>query len=71
MSHDHDHHQGGSGGHFYKGLFFGLILGVGLAYFLKTKEGQEVKRQLLGKGEDLVDEVSSRVIEFLEQEPTP
>ncbi len=69
MSH-HDH-SGGSEGHFYKGLFFGLIVGVGVAYFLKTKEGQEVKRQLLGKGSDLVDEISSRVIEFIEEQPTP
>ena len=65
------HEHGNSESHFYKGLFFGAILGVGLAYFLRTKEGQEVKRQLLGKSEDLIDEISNRVIEFLEEEPTP
>lgn len=68
MSH-HEHQN--TEGHFYKGLFFGLVLGVGLAYFLKTKEGQEVKEQLFGKGGDLVDEISGRVIEFLEEQPNP
>lgn len=67
----HNHHEQGSESHFYKGLFFGLVVGVGLAYFLRTKEGQEVKKQLFGKGGDLVDEISTRVIEFLEERPNP
>ena len=65
-----DNHQP-SEGHFFKGLFFGLIIGVGVTYFLRTKEGQRVKKELLGTGQELFDEVSDRVIEFLEEEPNP
>ena len=68
MSADHQHH---SEGHFFKGLFFGLIIGVGVTYFLRTKEGQRVKKELLGSGQELLEDVSERVIEFLEEEPTP
>lgn len=66
-----DNHHQHSEGHFFKGLFFGLIIGVGVTYFLRTKEGQRVKHELLGTGQELFDEVSDRVIEFLEEEPTP
>lgn len=67
MSDNHEHHES----HFYRGLFYGLIIGVGLVYFLKTKEGQKVKQELLSTGEDLFDDFSNRVIEFIEEEPTP
>lgn len=68
MSHDPTPH---SENHFYRGLFFGLILGVGVLYFLKTKEGQKVKRELLNASEELIEDLSDRVIEFLEEKPTP
>ena len=38
---DHNH-SGESEGHFYKGLFFGVILGVGLVWFFGTKSGKEL-----------------------------
>ncbi len=66
-----DNHPSSSDGHFFKGLFFGLIIGVGVTYFLRTKEGQRVKKELLGTGQELFEEVSEKVIEFLEEEPTP
>ncbi len=69
MSHNHDHINSGS--HFFKGLFFGMVLGVGLAYFLKTKEGQKVRKELFQAGGEIIDDFSSRVIEFLEEEPAP
>lgn len=68
MSHNHNFNEG-SEGHFYKGLFFGLVLGVGLVYFLKTKEGQRLKQELLSSGEELLDDLSEKVIEFLEDKP--
>jgi hypothetical protein len=68
MSHNHEQH---SEGHFYRGLFYGVILGVGIAYFLRTKEGQKIKNELFSSGERLIDEFSDRVIEFLEEKPTP
>jgi hypothetical protein len=67
MSHNHENH---SESHFYRGLIFGAVLGIGLVYFLKTKEGQKVKRQLLGKGEELLEDFSEQVIEFLDAEPS-
>jgi hypothetical protein len=38
----HHNHSGESEGHFYKGLFFGAILGVGLVWFFGTKSGKEL-----------------------------
>ena len=67
MSDNHHHSEG----RFFKGLFFGLIIGVGVTYFLRTKEGQRVKNELLGVGQEIFDDVSDKVIEFLEKEPTP
>ena len=31
-------------GHFYKGLFFGLLIGVGLVWFLNSENGKELVR---------------------------
>ncbi len=42
-------------GNFYKGLFFGLIFGIGLVWFLGTKEGKQLKEQLSSKGEEFVE----------------
>lgn len=56
--------------HFFQGLFYGLVLGIGLVYFLKTKEGQKIKKELISSGEEIFDEVSNRVIEFLEEKPS-
>ena len=37
-----DNNHSESEGHFYKGLFFGVILGVGLIRFLGSKTGKEL-----------------------------
>lgn len=42
-------------GNFYKGLFFGVLLGVGLVWFLGTKEGKKLKEQLSEKSEEFVE----------------
>lgn len=36
-------------GHFYKGLFFGLLLGVGLIWFLNSDSGKKLTRDLRKK----------------------
>ena len=40
---DHGHD---SEGNFYKGLFFGALIGVGLVAFLNTKTGKEVVKNV-------------------------
>ena len=50
---DHNHSEGE--GHFYKGLFFGAILGVGLVWFLGTRSGKE----LIKTARKRIDEVIS------------
>jgi len=44
-----------SGGEVFKGLFFGLLLGLGLAWFLSTPEGKEVKKRLKKESGDILD----------------
>jgi hypothetical protein len=38
-----------------KGLFFGMLLGVGLAWFLSTEEGEELKERFRKESGNLVD----------------
>lgn len=38
-----------------KGLFFGMVLGLGLAWFLTTPEGEEFKKKIRSQGGDLLD----------------
>ena len=45
-------------GHFYKGLFFGLLLGIGTVWFLNSEGGK-----------DLVKKARNKVDEALEMEP--
>ncbi|HSX58482.1 MAG TPA: hypothetical protein VLE47_04410 [Candidatus Saccharimonadales bacterium] len=62
---DHSH----SSGNFGQGLFLGILVGVGLAMFLSTKEGERVKKRLLSGGEEILDDFSEKVIEFIEEAP--
>lgn len=57
MNQDNSPNKDNPEGGFYKGLFYGVVLGLGLVWFLGTKEGKKVKTELLSKGEDLLNEV--------------
>ncbi len=59
-----DHHEEG----FYKGLVFGLLLGVGLVWFLGTKEGKKFKEELSGKGEEFIDKAKKSIDRALSEE---
>ncbi|MEX0622159.1 MAG: hypothetical protein WD187_04210 [Candidatus Woykebacteria bacterium] len=36
-------------GHFYKGLFFGLLIGVGMIWFLNSEGGKDIVRRARNK----------------------
>ena len=56
-----DHNHGDEDGKFYKGLFFGALIGVGLVWFLGTKEGEKIKKQITEKGEEFVDKAQENI----------
>lgn len=64
MSQDQSNHEDGN---FYKGLFFGLLLGVGLVWFLGTKEGKKLKEQLSEKGEEFVEKAKESIDKSLSE----
>lgn len=52
---DDEHHEGG----FYKGLFYGVVLGLGLVWFMGTKEGKKVKEEIFKRGEELLGQIDN------------
>ncbi len=56
-----DHNHGDEDGKFYKGLFFGALIGVGLVWFLGTKEGEKIKKQITEKGEEFVEKAQENI----------
>ncbi|MEX0616192.1 MAG: hypothetical protein WD231_00090 [Candidatus Woykebacteria bacterium] len=64
---DRNNHNVDREGDFYKGLFFGLLLGVGLVWFLGTKEGEKIKKQLADKGEEFVDRARESIDKALSE----
>jgi hypothetical protein len=58
----------GGDGKFYKGLFYGLLLGVGLVWFLGTKEGKKLKEQLSDKGEDFIEKTKETIDKSLSED---
>ena len=60
-----DHNDGG----FHKGLFYGILLGVGLVWFLGTKEGKKIKEEVFSKGEDLLAQASETIEATLAETP--
>ncbi len=54
---NHNHNEN----NFYKGLFYGVVLGLGLVWFLGTKEGKKVKEELLSKGEEFINQSGQRL----------
>ena len=55
-------------GEFYKGLFFGVLLGVGLIWFLGTKEGEKLKKELGEKGDEFLDKAKESIDQALSKE---
>ena len=53
----HNHNEN----NFYKGLFYGVVLGLGLVWFLGTKEGRKVKDELLTKGEEFINHAGQKL----------
>lgn len=58
-----DNNDGG----FHKGLFYGVLLGIGLVWFLGTKEGKKVKEEVLSAGEDLLGQASETIEATIEE----
>ena len=56
-----DHNHGDEEEKFYKGLFFGILLGVGLIWFLGTKAGKKIKKQITEKGEEFVEKAQESI----------
>lgn len=54
---NHNHNEN----NFYKGLFYGVVLGLGLVWFLGTKEGKKVKEELLNKSEEFINQSGQRL----------
>lgn len=59
-------HSDGDGG-FYKGLVFGALIGVGLVWFLGTKEGKKIKKQLSERSEEFIEKAKESIDEALEE----
>ncbi len=59
-------------GHFYKGLFFGLLIGVGLVWFLNSESGKEIVKKARKKlDEALAEEPGTADYEFEDDEVGP
>lgn len=58
-----NHNDGG----FHKGLFYGMLLGIGVVWFLGTKEGKKIKEEILSGGEDFLNKASETIEATLEE----
>lgn len=56
-----NHNYEDEDGKFYKGLFYGALLGIGLVWFLGTKEGKKIKKQITEKGEEFVEKAQENI----------
>ncbi|OGY26088.1 MAG: hypothetical protein A2134_03035 [Candidatus Woykebacteria bacterium RBG_16_39_9b] len=59
--------------HFYKGLFFGLLLGIGAVWFMRTETGKKLKDKLQKQGDDMSENLKRKIDaalgkEFIEDE---
>jgi gas vesicle protein len=62
-----DHHNHNENG-FYKGLFYGVVVGLSLVWFLGTKEGRKLKDELLTKGEEFIDQAGQKVDKLTDED---
>ena len=51
-------------GHFYKGLFFGLLVGVGLVWFLNSEGGKEIVKKTRRKIDAALAEEPGAVADY-------
>lgn len=57
-------------GHFYKGLFFGLLLGIGTVWFLNSEGGKDLVKKARNKvDEALKIEPGMEDYDFVDEEP--
>ena len=61
---DHHHHDNSSG--FLNGLIIGAVLGAGIVFFLQTKKGKEIAKELSEKGLILLENFDDVVAELEE-----
>lgn len=55
-------------GHFHKGLFYGVVLGLGLAWFFGTNEGKNLKNELFERGENLIEKTKEKIEELPDED---
>lgn len=53
---------------FSKGLIYGLVLGVGIAWLFGTKEGKKLKNEILEKGESVITSAKEQVNEAIDED---
>ena len=51
---------------FYKGLVYVILLGVGLNWFINTKEGKRLKKQINARSEEFLDKTREKIDQALE-----
>lgn len=65
---NHNDQSNNEDGKFYKGLFYGVLLGVGLVWFLGTKEGKRLKEQFSDKGEEFIEKAKETIDKSLSED---
>jgi hypothetical protein len=68
---NHHNHNEERKDRFYQGVLYGIILGLGLVWFLGTKEGKEIKKELLSRGQSFLEKSRSSFANEDEDEQLP
>ena len=84
MAETNNAHHKGQEDHFYKGLFFGLLIGIGTVWFLNSEGGKDLVKKARSKVDeafkiepgledyDFVDEIPAEPIKKpVKKPPTP
>lgn len=58
-------------GHFHRGLFYGILIGLGVAWLFGTSEGKKLRNQIVNKSEELLNSASEKVEELDEDFSNP
>lgn len=59
MGHNHENQNHDHEGSFHKGLFWGLIAGVGLIWFLNSEEGKKMVDKLKNKLDETLSSITT------------